>query len=64
VYAEFVARKQECGEDTEGFTYEKFEKTLRKNKQAILARHDAADVRFTVQVKAGKAALKASPIRN
>ncbi|MBN1606677.1 MAG: hypothetical protein JW940_08585 [Polyangiaceae bacterium] len=64
VFEDFVAKKRECGEDLQGFTYEKFEKTLRKNQEAILERHGAARVRFSVYVKAGKAALKASPIRD
>jgi hypothetical protein len=63
VYQQFVATKQQCGEDTENFTYEKFELTLKKNEAAILQRHSATSVKFTVYVKDGKAALKASPIR-
>ncbi len=63
VYQEFVATKQQCGEDTENFTYEKFEQTLKKNEQAILTKHAASRVKFTVYVKDGKAALRASPIR-
>lgn len=63
VYQEFVATKQQCGEDTEGFTYEKFEVTLKKHEEAITQRHGAARVKFSVYVKDGKAALKASPIR-
>jgi len=64
VFEEFVAKKRECGEDLQGFTYEKFEKTLMKNKDAILSRHRAARVKFSVYIKSGKAALKASPIRD
>lgn len=64
VYQEFVGLKQQCGEDTEGFTYEKFEHTLRKNEAAIMSRHAATRVKFSVYVKDGKAALKASPIRD
>jgi hypothetical protein len=63
VYQEFVATKQQCGEDVEGFTYEKFEITLKKHEEAIAQRHGAAKVKFAVYVKDGKAALKASPIR-
>jgi hypothetical protein len=63
VYEEFVAAKQQCGEDVENFTYEKFEVTLKKNEAAIVQRHAASHVKFTVYVKDGKAALKASPIR-
>ncbi len=63
VFNQFVATKQQCGEPTEGFTYEKFRRTLVKNRDAIVARHGVGEVRFTVYVKAGKAALKASPVR-
>jgi hypothetical protein len=63
VYQEFVATKQQCGEDTENFTYQKFEVTLKKNEAAIVQRHGASRVKFSVYVKDGKAALKASPIR-
>jgi len=64
VYEEFVATKQQCGEPVEGFTYEKFEKTLKKNQAALVKRHGAKRVKFSVYVKEGKAALKASPIRD
>ena len=64
VYEEFVTTKQQCGEDTENFTYEKFEVTLKKNEAAIVQRHAASGVNFSVYVKDGKAALKASPVRD
>jgi hypothetical protein len=63
VYEEFVATKQQCGENVEGFTYEKFEQTLKKNQAALVQRHGAKRVKFSVYVKEGKAALKASPIK-
>lgn len=63
VYEEFVATKEKCGETTSGLSYEKFEGTLKKNKAAIQQRHNVDRVKFTVYVKDGKAALKASPIR-
>jgi hypothetical protein len=63
VYEEFVATKQQCGENVDGFTYEKFEQTLKKNRDALVKRHGAAKVKFSVYVKDGKAALKASPIK-
>lgn len=63
VYDEFVATKEQCGEDTENFTYEKFEVTLKRNEAAIVQRHGASRVKFSVYIKDGKAALKASPIR-
>ncbi|UJR82880.1 MXAN_5187 family protein [Sandaracinus amylolyticus] len=64
VFEQFLATKKECGEPTAGLTYDKFVVTLRKNRDQILKRHDAAKVRFTVYVKDGKAALKATPIRD
>jgi hypothetical protein len=64
VYDEFVATKGRCGEKTEGFTFEKFQHTLRKNRDAIIKRHGVKRVKFSVYVKEGKAALKASPIRD
>lgn len=64
VYQEFVQLKQQCGENTEGFTYEKFEQTLKKNQEALMNRHGAKRVKFSVYVKDGKAALKASPLKD
>ncbi len=63
VYEEFVALKQQCGEKVDGLTYEKFEGTLKKNEDALIQRHGASAVKFSVYVKDGKAALKASPIK-
>ncbi len=62
VFADFVSLKQQCGESTEGFSYEKFEQTLKKKNEELLTRHGAKRVKFSVYVKEGKAALKASPI--
>jgi hypothetical protein len=64
VFQEFVATKQQCGENIEGFSYEKFVERLRKNRDALVQRHGAKRVKFGVYVKDGKAALKANPIRD
>ena len=64
VYEEFVATKQQCGENVDGFSYEKFEQTLRKNQDNLLKRHGAKRVKFSVYVKDGRAALKASPTKD
>jgi hypothetical protein len=59
-----VATRRECGESTAELTFEKFTVTLRKNREQIMtSRPDAASVRFSVYVKDGKAALKASPTK-
>jgi hypothetical protein len=64
VYEEFVQLKKECNEATEGISFEKFKNTLRKNRDQLLQRHACKSVRFSVYVKDGKAALKASPVRD
>jgi hypothetical protein len=64
VYQEFVGVKQQCGESTDGFTFEKFEQTLKKNREALMNRHGAKRVKFSVYIKDGKAALKASPLKD
>ncbi len=64
VYQEFVALKQQCGENTDGFTYEKFEATLKKNRDTLMNRHGAKRVKFSVYVKDGNAALTASPLKD
>ena len=63
VYEQFVLTKQQCGEPTDGFTFEKFRQTLIKNQEALVSRHGATAVKFSVYVKDGRAALKASPVR-
>lgn len=63
VYEEFIALKRQCGEDTQALTFEKFKGTLQRNKDALVARHNCSRVKFTVYVKEGKAALKASPVK-
>ena len=63
VFEKYLATRKECGESVEGISYEKFSATLCKNRDQIISKHDAKAVRFTVYVKAGKAALKASPIK-
>jgi hypothetical protein len=62
VFQDFVGLKQQCGESTDGFNYDKFEQTLKKKNEELLSRHGAKRVKFSVYVKEGKAALKASPI--
>ncbi len=64
VYEDFVALKQQCAENVDGFTYEKFEQTLRKSRDQLITRHGAKRVKFSVYVKDGKAALKASPLKD
>ena len=64
VFQEFLSTKEKCGENTKGLTFEKFRRTLEKNRDQILSRHKASRVRFTVYVKDGRAALKATPVKS
>ncbi len=63
VYEEFVRTKRECGEPTDGLTFEKFQQTLKKNRDALIQRHGCKRVKFSVYVKEGRASLKATPVR-
>jgi hypothetical protein len=63
VYDEFLQLKKQCGETTAGLTIDKFLQKLRDNKSSLVAKHACRTVRFSVYVKDGKAALKATPVR-
>jgi hypothetical protein len=66
VYDEFIRTKRECGEPTDGLTFEKFQQTLKKNRDALMQRHGCKRVKFSVyvNVKEGRASLKATPVRD
>ena len=64
IFEEFVQTKQACGENTDGFTYEKFARKLRKNTADLMKRPGTKDVKFSVYVKDGKAALKAKVVKD
>jgi hypothetical protein len=63
LFDQFVKTKEECGEDTEGLTMEKFVTRLEQNKAKLMQRYECRSVRFQVYVKKGKAALKATPVK-
>ena len=63
IYEEFLRTKAQCGETTDGLTFQKFQGTLRKNRDALMERHSCKRVKFSVYVKEGRAALKASPVK-
>ena len=62
-FDKFQALKQQLGESSAGLTFERFSAKLRKNREDLIARHNARGVRFAVYEKDGKAAIKASAIR-
>jgi hypothetical protein len=63
VFRQYLSVRKDCGESTDGLSFEKFELTLNKTRDQVLQKHPARDVRFTVYVKEGKAALKAAPVK-
>jgi hypothetical protein len=63
VYTQYLNVRKDCGESVDGLSFEKFEVTLTKTRDQVLAKHPAKGVRFTVYVKEGKAALKAAPLK-
>jgi hypothetical protein len=64
VYEAYKSTKQQCGESIEGLTFEKFSQTLRKHRDALVAKHACKRVKFSVSVKDGKASLKAAPVKD
>ena len=64
VYDQFIALKKSCNEQTSGLTFEKFSEKLVRNRDDLMAKTGCREVRFTVYVKEGKAALKASPVKD
>lgn len=63
VFHEFLATRERCGELSDGLTYDKFAGKLRKNREQLVQKYQCRTVRFQVYVKEGRAALKATPIR-
>lgn len=63
-FDEFVTMRQKCGEPTTGLSFEKFQVQLRKNKEQLVKQYSCRRVKFTVYEKEGKAALKATPIKD
>jgi hypothetical protein len=64
VFREFVLTRERCGELADGLTYDKFVQKLRKNKEQLVQKYTCRTVRFQVYVKEGKAALKATPVKD
>lgn len=64
VYEQFLAVKKSCNEPTTGLTYEKFSEKLVKNRDDLISKTGCREVRFTVYIKEGKAALKATPVKD
>ncbi|HVG57539.1 MAG TPA: MXAN_5187 family protein [Hyalangium sp.] len=64
VFREFVLTRERCNEASDGLTYDKFVQKLRKNKEQLVQKYACRTVKFQVYVKEGKAALKATPVKD
>jgi hypothetical protein len=64
VFEEYLALRAKCGEPTTGVAPEKFFAKLRSNRDQLMAKYGCTTARFSVYVKDGKAAIKASPVRS
>jgi hypothetical protein len=64
VYNQFVAVKRQCGESTDNLTLDRFEKKLRQNRENLIERYKCKSVKFQVYIKDGKAAIKATPVKD
>jgi len=63
VFEQFVAMQKECGAPVSGLTFDNFVRKLHAARDQVMKRHNAPAVHFTVYVKEGRAALKASPVK-
>jgi hypothetical protein len=63
IFDQFVTVKQTCNESIAGLVYERFAEKLVKNRDDLIQKTGCREVRFTVYVKDGKAALKATPVK-
>ncbi|GAB4298709.1 MAG: hypothetical protein Kow0090_14170 [Myxococcota bacterium] len=64
VFEEYIRLRERLGENNKGMAFEKFLDQLKKNRKTLMDKHNCKDVRFEVYEKDGKAALKASPIKD
>jgi hypothetical protein len=63
VFQELKAKKRECGEPEDGHPWPKFRTKLETTRNQVKEKFGCRGVRFSVQVKDGKASLKAAPIK-
>jgi hypothetical protein len=63
IFQELRAKKRECGEPDDGMPWAKFRGKLETTRNQVKQKQNCRGVRFAVQVKDGKAGLKALPIK-
>jgi hypothetical protein len=63
VFEAFVNERKKNNEPVDDVTFERLAATLERNKKALVDKTQCRAVRFAVQSKQGKAALRATPIK-
>jgi hypothetical protein len=63
VFADYVSARRETGESTASLTLDKFRAKLEANRQQLVSKYQCRTARFSVYIKDGKAAIKATPVR-
>ncbi|HEY0706354.1 MAG TPA: MXAN_5187 family protein [Polyangia bacterium] len=63
VYDEYLRTRERCGEPLGSLTEERFRAKLDANRQQLVMKYGCRSARFSVYVKDGKAAIKATPVR-
>ena len=61
LYDAYVAAKKQCGEDVSKLSYDAVARTVTKQIPELMAKYKAKSVDFRVEVKDGRAVLKAIP---
>jgi hypothetical protein len=61
LYDQYIAAKKRCHEDVSRLTYDAVAKSIAKQVPELMARYKAKSVEFKVEVKDGRAVLKAIP---
>jgi hypothetical protein len=64
VFEEYLALRARCGESTTSVSPDKFFAKLQSNRDQLIAKYSCRTARFSVYVKDGKAAIKATPVRS
>lgn len=62
VYQEFVAAKRSLGESLEGLSFDRFVEKLQQNRAELIQRNSCRTVKFSVYIKDGRAAIRATPM--
>lgn len=64
VFADYVSARRQTGESTSNLTLDKFRAKLQANREQLISKYACRTARFSVYIKDGKAAIKATPVRD